>query len=70
MKTYEVHGPSARSRVLRFKSAAEAVVEASVRIFIGERDKPRSVDRLEAGEQVTFTYGFSEVTIYVKEGKA
>lgn len=65
---FEVHGPTPAYRIARYGTAEEAVREAASRVYVCERDKPRSVDRLEAGKQVTFTYGFSEVTIYVKGG--
>lgn len=67
MKTYEVHGPSARSRVLRFTTAENALWEACSRIYASADTRARTLASLAEGKKASIGYGFSEVTIYVKE---
>jgi len=65
-RSFEVHGPSARSPVARFATPEAAIVEASTRIFTNIASRTHALDRLKAGKNAHFQYGFSDVTIYVR----
>lgn len=67
--TYEVHGPTPAYRIKRCASAEAAVEEARVRIYTNESSRTAALESLKKGESATFTYGFSDVTIYAKGAK-
>lgn len=66
MMTYEVHGPNARYRIARLDSPERAIEEASLRVYTSPETRRHALARLTARKDASFTYGFSDVTIYVK----
>lgn len=54
----------------QFDTVAAAIKYAASQIYISDAEKRVAAQKLESGKHITFTYGFSQLPVYVARSES